>query len=110
MTDADVERLVNHSRSLGHPLDRYGAASFLGAREILAREPGNANARETVEQYQRYLTTGRRPEGFFAELFLPIPYTDEEIAAQKKSREGHLAAIAKKENPGGATADAAGVH
>jgi hypothetical protein len=56
--------------------DRYSAAVFLGAKEILASNPENSAARVVVEEYASFFAGGAEPRGF-EEFLLPIPRAGE---------------------------------
>jgi hypothetical protein len=81
MTNADVEDVILGSKkAYGTTLSVYEAKVYLGARELLLKEPENPIALEVVEAYVRHIKTGERLTSF-SEFVLPIPYTDEEISA-----------------------------
>jgi hypothetical protein len=93
MTDVDVARVVNHAKRHGRDISPFQAATFLGAREILAREPENANAMAVVSNFSRLLETGIRTISF-SEFSLPEEcfLTVEEKAAADKSRDEYIRA------------------
>jgi hypothetical protein len=81
MTDADVARVVSSAAARGRHITDYEAAVFLGAREILAKDPGNAAAQSVVEEFAAFLESGVELRSF-ARFLLPIAETDEEIAVR----------------------------
>ncbi len=95
MTNAEVERVISSARERGVTADSYAAKTFLGAREVLERDPDNRDARTTLSNYSLFLSGGPRPKSF-SEFFLPIFETDEEIEASNKLRDAHLAWLAEQ--------------
>ena len=72
MTNAQVAEIVAGAAQRGIEVDSYDASVFLGAQEILEREPHNANAREVVANFTTWMQTGIKPVSF-AEFELPLP-------------------------------------
>ncbi len=97
MTNAQIQNVVAMAHARGcNTFDSYDGAVYLQCQEILQREPDNADAREALENYIAYIATGERPStGRFAEFALPLPLTDEEIAAEERSRADYIEAYRK---------------
>ena len=90
MTQADVQELIEQAKSkFGRIIDDFDASVFLGAQEILAEDSTNAHAAEVVRVFNTYMKTGVKKTSF-AEFLLPLPYTDEEIAASDRSRNEYI--------------------
>ena len=94
MTNAQVEQLIRNAAAKGRAVGWYYAGVYLQACEILSREPRNVLARAVIADFQKFLATGVDTRSF-AEFFLPTPYTEEDLAAQQRSRDAHLAASAQ---------------
>jgi len=75
MTNAEVEKVVAQAAARGIRISTFEATTFLGASALLEREPDNLNARQVVENFTRYLSTGTKPWSF-AEFLLPEFCTD----------------------------------
>lgn len=89
---------MTSSAALGHPLDDFGGATFLMAKELAADEssPYFEHAKIVEAEFARYLMTG--DDCFtFTQFLLPIPETDEEQAHSAKVRDEYLAAVAAKQ-------------
>jgi hypothetical protein len=98
MTEAQVSRLVETAKEKhGVSIDRNDAQAFLGAEEILAQDPDNLDALTVVRNFSVWMRTGVEPRSF-AQFSLPIPYTDEEVAAMELSRSKYLAATGQRAN------------
>jgi hypothetical protein len=93
MTNADVRDLIASAATRDITLNDYEASIVLGAKEILEREPDNADAREVVANFATYMATGEEPRSF-TEFRLPeeCMYTVEEKAEQQRSRDAYLKA------------------
>ena len=98
MTNADVQQVITTAAGRGIKLSEYEAATYLGAREILARNADDKNALKVVENFTMYMASGVKPISF-AEFCLPIPETDEEIAAQNERRDAYLRAAGQVAQP-----------
>ena len=91
MKQADVDAVIAQVARAGRRIDNYQSSVFCGAREILAREPDNPHAAKVVANFLAFVATGVETISF-EEFLLPIPYTDEELAAQDASRAAYVAA------------------
>jgi hypothetical protein len=91
MTEAQVEKLIEDAAARGIEVDRSRATTFLGARELLARDPDHEDAKRVVIAYSQFLQTGKPPKDSFAEFLMGPFETDEEIAEEKKQRDEYLA-------------------
>jgi hypothetical protein len=89
MTQAQVDKVIADAAKRGIEVSQLDATTFLGARELLAKDPENKLAREVVEESMQQFTTGKEPTGF-ARFILPIFETDEELAASDKQRHDYL--------------------
>ena len=83
MTNEDVARVISSAAARGIKLSEYEVISFLGAKELLAREPENPHASITVRHFVNYMATGVQQKSF-AEFMLPEFFTDEELAEQQQ--------------------------
>jgi hypothetical protein len=82
LTNADVLEVITGARTAyGRDLTDYDVKVYLGAKEILEREPHNVAAQEVVKNFTTFLRTGENVVSF-AEFTLPTPYTDEEKLEQ----------------------------
>ena len=90
MTEAEVDVLQSIYKRDSR-VTRGHLKTFLGAKQLFSREPGSAEAQEVVEVYSDFLS-GKPLRGTFSELILPEDTfrTDEEIVAEKLSREKYL--------------------
>lgn len=83
MTNADVVHVIGQAAARGIKIADYEATTFLGAKELLEKEPNNANALIAVRTYTQFLETGIKPVSF-SEFMLPEFETDEEIAERAR--------------------------
>jgi hypothetical protein len=95
LTNAQVLEVVANAAVHGRSVDEYQATTFLGAKEILAIEPDNEAAADTVAEFCRFITEGR-PMTSFSRFTLPVFYTDESKAESARLREEFLAHQAKR--------------
>lgn len=95
MRQADVDAVVASARARGRSIDDYHAAVFVGAREILAKEPDNKAAAEVVSNFTKFLATGIETPSF-AQFALPLPETEEELAAQRDRAAAYAATLGKQ--------------
>ena len=84
MTNADVQKTIAQFAARGRTLAEWDAINFLGARELLTRQPDHKLALETVQHYTEYLATGVEA-CTFAKFMLPEFFTDEEIAERDRA-------------------------
>jgi hypothetical protein len=116
MTNADVDRVRAKFASRGRVLSSSEAATFLLAGELLAADHTHTVAAEVLGDFAAYLSSGA-PMGF-AQFLLPVAYTseqvaenervkrqylvgrgEEELAAQKRSRDKYLVTVNKETIP-----------
>jgi hypothetical protein len=70
VTNSDVRNVISNAASRGIELDEVEAFTFLGARELLQRDPDHCLARQVVANFTTYISTGKKPWSF-AEFMLP---------------------------------------
>ena len=84
MKQSDVNTVIGQFAARGRTLAEWDAVNFLGARELLTREPNHKLAAEVVEHYTSFLATGIEACRF-AKFMLPEFFTDEEIAERDRA-------------------------
>jgi hypothetical protein len=89
MTNAQVAKIISDAASRGIEVSEDEVCTFLGAKELLLKEPNNKVARQVVEESTKHFRTGEKPTSF-ARFVLPIFETDEEIVAGKKMRDDFI--------------------
>ena len=77
--------MIGNAASRGVTVSENEAVAFLGAKELLAHDSDHRLAREVVENFTKYIATGKKPWSF-AEFMLPDLSTDEERAQMKAAR------------------------
>jgi len=87
MKNLDIEYLVNISENRGRNVSRFEARTYLGAKEILAKDPKNEIAEKVVEEFVAFINTGLWPmhQGgrSFAPFALGLIQTEEELQAHQ---------------------------
>jgi hypothetical protein len=82
---SDVARVIRDAAAHGRTLSAYEAKVYLGAREILEREPQNLDAQEVVREFSEFMRTGK-PGTSFRRFRLPLPRTEEDLAKLGRPR------------------------
>ncbi len=82
MKNLDIEYLISISKNRGRNVSRFEARTYLGAKEVLAKDPKNEIAEKVVEEFVTFTNTGSWPmhQGgrSFAPFALGLIETDEE--------------------------------
>ncbi len=85
MTQAEVQKVIEQFAARGLRLHEWAAVNFLGARELLARDPSHKLAAEVVQHYLNFLAT-EVESCCFAVFMLPEFWTAEEIAERERAQ------------------------
>ena len=102
MTDANITEFISEIHDThGLVIDRCEASFVLGARDLLAVEPNNLHARNTLKSFAEFLATGEGPFGFDCFL-IPEQYLDtvEQKEMSAKIRREYLEVVARTSNTG----------
>ena len=96
-TNADQDAVIQKAATLNIDITSYDASVFLGAQELLEADPSNIHAAKAIANFNAWMATGTKPHGF-DEFMLPDFYTVEELEAQNKRRDEHIAYCQDKSN------------
>jgi hypothetical protein len=103
MTDANITEFISEIHDThGLVIDRCEASFVLGARDLLAVEPNNLHARNTMKSFAALLATGDEAQLGLDCFLIPEEYLDtvEQKEMSAKIRREYLEVVARTSNTG----------
>jgi len=87
MKNLDIEYLIHTAANLDRKISDFEARTYLGAKELLLKDPSNEIAEKVVAEFSQFLITGVWPmhqgSRSFAPFVLPHFETAEELQAHR---------------------------